>query len=373
MASIIRARGGRSPHRDLVCLPARDLRPFRKIIYLVVDGMGEAQVRDHLGRGGRSRFFAAHPHDVITSVFPATTASAVTTFATGASPAEHAIVGWHLNLPDLGLVSTILPCVTRMRVPLAPEEFDLKQYLRLPAYLESAKGQRWLLSWGHIPASRYSLAGLRWTRRLGYRTLGGMEKRIREFIGSKGNGLAYVYWPYYDTLCHDHGCVHPAARRHLSAIDRTLERLARRVRQEGDCVMLVTADHGMMDCSEERRVDLSKVPGLMDCMATLPAGDARQMQCFVRPAAVGRFRTIVRRQLRRACVCVEGKEVIESGVLGPGRPHPALAGRVGDFMLLAKEGYAFGVTLPQAEPDFNVANHGGMSATEMRVPLFVVR
>lgn len=372
MTSIIRARGGRSPHRDLACLPARDLRPFRKIIYLVVDGLGEAQLRDYLSRKGRSRFFLAYSRDVITSVFPATTASAVTTFATGASPAEHGIVGWHLNLPDLGLVSTILPCVTRTGVPMAGEKFDLKRYLRLPTYMESAKGQRWLLSWGHIPTSRYSLAGPRWTRRLGYRTLGGMEKRIREFIESKGSGLAYVYWPYYDTLCHEHGSEHPAARRHLNALDRTLERLARRVRQQGDCVLLVTADHGMMDCSEERRVDLSRVPGFMNCMTTMPAGDARQMQCFVRPAAVERFRAIVRRQLGRACFCVDGKTLLDSGVLGPGRAHPALAGRVGDFMLLAKEGYAFGVTMPQADPDFNVANHGGMSATEMRVPLYAV-
>lgn len=372
MASVIRARGGRSPHRDLACLPASELRRFRKIVYLVIDGLGEAQLRNHLARGGRSRFFAVWPHDIITSVFPATTAAAVTTFVTGAAPAEHGIVGWHLNLPDLGMVSTILPAVTRTGVPLARAEFDLKRFLDLPGHLASAKGRRWLLSWGHIPASRYSKAGPRWSRRVAYRTLGGLERCIGEFVKSRGGGLAYAYWPDYDSICHERGCTHEAAHRHLRALDRMLERLARAVRRAGDCVLLVTADHGMMDSLPERRVDLSVVPGLMGCLATLPAGDARQVQCFVRPAAVARFQGIVRRYLRPAAVCVAGADLIRSGILGPGRPHCALAGRIGDFVLLAREGYAFGTTLPLAKPDFNVANHGGLSQAEMRVPLYVI-
>lgn len=373
MASLIRARGGRSPHRELECLPAAELRRFRKILYLVLDGLGEAQLRDHLDRGGRSRFFAAGPHDIITSVFPATTSAAVTTFATGASPAEHGIIGWHLNLPDLGMVSTILPAVTRTGVPFARKAFDMKRFLALPSYLESTKGRRWLLSWRHIPGSRYSKAGPRWHRRVSFRALGGLERAMVAFARQRGAGLAYAYWPDYDSICHERGWTHSAARRHLNALDRMLERTARDLRRAGDCVLVVTADHGMMDCPVSRRIDLSGVPGLPACLATLPAGDARQVQCFVRPAEVRRFRALVNRHLREAAVCVEGGALLQSGFLGPGRPHPALAGRVGDFVLLARHGYAFGITLPQAKPDFNVGNHGGLSHEEMRVPLFVVR
>jgi hypothetical protein len=98
-------------------------------------------------RGGRLARFS-----------PATTAAAITTFSTGATPAEHGILGWHLHLADLGLVGTILPVVTRTGVPLADARFNLARYLRLPVYLDSIRGGKQLLSYGAIPFSRFSRA-----------------------------------------------------------------------------------------------------------------------------------------------------------------------------------------------------------------------
>jgi hypothetical protein len=62
-------------------------------------------------------------------------------------------------------------------------------------------------------------------------------------------------------------------------------------------VLLVTADHGLVDAPPAARVDLRGVPGFYACLATLPAGDARQVHCFVRPARVRAFRALVRRHL----------------------------------------------------------------------------
>jgi len=118
MSSIIGAMGGISPHRELSVVPASDLESAEKIVYLIVDGIGEAQLEEFLESGEGGCFFAAHSHRTISTVFPATTAAAVTTFGTGASPAEHGVLGWHLNLPDLGMVATILPAVTRTGVPM---------------------------------------------------------------------------------------------------------------------------------------------------------------------------------------------------------------------------------------------------------------
>jgi hypothetical protein len=368
LASIVKAQGGRSPHTDLAALPSAALRRFRKIVYLVADGAGEGQIRDYLKLNPRSPFFA-RKHAVITTVFPATTASAVTTFGTGASPAEHGIIGWHLNLPDLGLVSTILPAVTRTGSPIALKDFDLGKYLGLPAHMGSTRGRRDLLSYGHIPFSRYSRAGGRWHRRISFTTLTGLEREVLAFARRPGRGLAYVYWPQHDTLCHEHGCADPRTLRHLARIDRTLARLAAAL-SGTDTILIVTADHGLVDAPPAHRVDLRDVPGLYDCLATLPCGDARLVHCFVRPARVRAFLEIARRRLGRACVCVRGTTLLKLGLFGPGPRHPALAARVGDFALIAKGDYAFGSSLPGAKSEFNVANHGGMSAREMRVPMY---
>lgn len=371
LASLLRSRGGRSPHPGLAGFPGGAFRRARRAVYLVVDGLGEYQLQWYLKQVKKSPFFAAYPRQVITTVFPATTAAAVTTFATGAPPFEHGILGWHLHLGDLGMVSTILVGVTRTGMPMAGPDFPLKQYLRLPSYLETVPGRRTLISYGVIPDSRYSKAGLRWHESSACTTLTGLVRQVVAFARGRGRGLAYAYWPGLDSLCHEFGCFRPKILRHMIAIDQALARLSKALRATGTA-LVVTADHGLVDTSPERCIELRDVPGFYDCLAVLPSGDAREISCFVRPYRLKTFRRIVRQSLRKACVCVEGDALVKGGFFGHGRQHPALAQRVGDFVLIARDGYAFNTTPPGMESGFKRGNHGGMSPEEMRAPLYIV-
>ena len=372
LASIIRSRGGRSPHADLNGWPAEKLKSARKIVYLVIDGLGTQQLDRYLASKPRAAFFARHPHQTITTVFPATTAAAITTFSTGASPAEHGILGWHLHLHDLGMVSTILPATTRTGSPMAANPFDLRKYLDLPLPLNSVKCRRELISWGDIPESRFSRAGLRWSRTRSGRTLAGLSRQITAFAKTPGRALAYAYWPGYDSSCHGMGCGHPKTVRHLADIDRMLIGLERNLRGL-ETELIVTADHGLVDSSPAHRISFREIPGFYDCLTVLPSGDARCAHCFVRLSKVRKFRRIFFQRLEKSCVCVRGEDLLKKKVFGLGRPHPSLIHRVGDFVLIAKSDYCFGSHLPGEELDFNVANHGGMSAAEIRVPLWIVQ
>jgi len=372
LSSIIRSRGGYSPHRGLSGLTVKSLSDARKVIYLVVDGVGESQLQRFLREDHGKRFFAAHERRVISTVFPATTAAAVTTFGSGASPAEHAVLGWFLHLHDLGLVSTILPAITRTGSPLAPADFDLGAYLKIPSYISSTGGRRELLSWGHIPKSRYSMITDAWKHRVGFNTLTGMVRQIVLCARRRGRGLAYAYWPEYDSCCHSDGCYHHKTITHLEEIDRALGKLVMHLKGT-DTVLVVTADHGLVDALPPNCIELRDVPGFYDCLAVVPSGDARAVQCFVRPARVKEFLSLVRKRLSKFCICVSGEYLLESRMFGLGKPHASLANRVGDYVLLARPGCAFSSSLPGMESSFNVGNHGGMSETEMLVPLYVVR
>ncbi|HWB80468.1 MAG TPA: alkaline phosphatase family protein [Nannocystaceae bacterium] len=371
LASIIVSRGGSSPHRELAVLPASRIAGARCLLYLVVDGLGLAQLQRHLSRGEGKRFFAAHHHDAISTVFPATTAAAVTTFDTGASPTEHGILSWYLHLPDHGCIATVLRTTTRIGTPLFPEGYDLQAYYRVPSYLASSKDHLGLLSWGEIPRVPFAEVGTRWPDRRSYPDLDGLVATTLAFAREPGRRLAYVYWPRYDGLCHEKGCRDPEVDAHFDAIDIALARLVDGLAGT-DTVLCVLADHGLVDVAPEHCIDLARVPGLSACLATAPAGDQRQMSLFVRPKQVATLERIHAEHLAHSCRMVPGDELIARGVFGPGTPHDALAQRVGDYVLLSHEGHAMVHTPPGTQPVFMPGSHGGMSEAELRIPLFTV-
>ncbi len=371
MASLIRGRGGRTPHRALVGLPPSQLQACRKVVVLLLDGLGANQLHRLILAGRVPHFLGSHPWQKITTICPATTAAAVTTLATGASPTEHAILGWHLHLPDLGMVGTILPFVTRMGPPIAEADFNIADYLALPSPLATIPGRRVLISQGAIPTSRTSLAQSWWTERHSFATLNGFIQKLRGFARSRGRAIAYAYWPHYDSLCHEHGPMGRLPAKHAQELDVFLGRLQRALAGT-DTLLLVTADHGHMQT--HTHIHLAQIPGFYASLAMLPSGDARMVQCFVRPGRVPEFLRLTRQApLRDTAVCVPQAVLLRSGILGPGRPHPALLNRLGDYTLFAAPGHA--LLYPPAQPSdkkLMPGNHGGLSADELDVPLFVV-
>lgn len=372
MASIIRSRGGRSPHADLEGLPAAALADSDTLLYLVVDGLGAAQLARHLARGQGRRFFAAHPHRTISTVFPATTAAAVTTFDTGASPAEHGILSWYLHLPDHGAIATVLRTTTRVGTPLFPEGFDLRSYYDVPSYLQSVTDHRALLSWGEIPNVAFGKVGTLWDDRRSYADLDGLVATTAGFAHEPGRRVAYVYWPRYDGLCHELGCLAPEIDAHFEAIDAALAELVARL-ADTRTTLIVLADHGLVDAPRERCIDLAEVPGLLDCLATAPAGDQRQMSLFVRPGKLAAFAEVFAGALAHATVLVDGEDLLAAGAFGPGTHHRALTQRLGDKVLLARDGWSMIYTPRGMVPYLMPGAHGGMSAAEIEIPLYVVR
>ncbi len=373
MASLIAARGGTSPHEPLRGLEVAPLSGVDTLFYMVLDGRGLHQLRAHLDNGLGRRFFAKHAYRELTTVFPATTAAAVTTFDTGSSPAEHGILSWYLHLPDLGVVSTVLRTTTRIGAPLLPEPFDMRAYYRVPSYVETMPVHRGLLSYGDIPEVPFGRVGTRWDDRRSYLDLDGLRDTVAAFAteapGEKR--FAYVYWPRYDGLCHEHGIGHDEVATHFEELDTMLAQLMDRLAGTNSALCIL-ADHGLVDVDAERCIDVARIDGFMDCLAVAPSGDQRQLSCFVRPRAEQRFLEIVERELSHACVCIPGEALLEAGAFGPGVHHDALRSRLGDYVLLCKDDHSLIHTPPGLEPMVMPGSHGGMSEPEIKIPLFVV-
>src|SRR5258706_5420545 len=104
VASLVAACSGAPRQAPLISLPVAELRAASNVIFLIVDGLGDNYLQANGGGGP----MAAHRRGAISAVFPSTTASAITTSFTGATPLEHGLTGWFTYFSEAACVGSPL-------------------------------------------------------------------------------------------------------------------------------------------------------------------------------------------------------------------------------------------------------------------------
>lgn len=378
MASIGEALGYREPepagHPPLSLLPPDRLRDARNIVLLVLDGLGD----QYLARRGAHTRLHAHRIGGMTSVFPSTTATAITTFLTGATPREHGLTGWHLWLDEIGAVVSILPCRTRGDGRLLREVgVNPLRLFREPIPLASrlaascaSVSPRWIID------SDYNLAHSTTALRFPWETREQFFDRIVDAVRAPAadRRFIYAYYPEIDAASHDHGPDSLEVAAELWRIDEGFARLLERLRGT-DTAVLVTADHGFIEAPPERNLELDRHPGIASLLARPLCGERRLAYAYVRPEHSAGFPSALRTEFGPVVQAVPSAQLVSDGWFGPdrGRDHPAFAGRIGDWTLMMAPGWTVKDWLPGERRHRLVGVHGGTTPQEMQVPLLFAR
>lgn len=339
----------------------------RHVVLLVIDGLGHGYLQRH-GAGGHLH---AHLRGRLTSVFPSTTASAVTTFLSGLAPQQHALTGWHMYFAELGAVVAVLP----LR-PRGAGQFD--DIASLPRRL-----------FGHMPfvdriprratfVSPRAIADSPFNRYHSgnaavrcYGTLeelfGQMQDALRQ---ADGPSFLHAYYSDLDTLAHAHGVDSPQVAAQFAALDRAFGAFLDAI-ADSDSIVLACADHGFIDSPPERQIDLARHPGLAATLARPLCGERRTVYCHVRPGHEERFESCAHEALGGCADLFSGRELIRRGWFGPGAADPRLASRIGDYVLVMRENWTLLDWVEGEKRYGQLGVHGGVSADEMFVPLIV--
>jgi hypothetical protein len=370
MASIIQARGGTSAYLPASVLPPADLADAAHLVLLVIDGLGD----DWLRRQSPTGLLARHRLGALTTVFPATTAAAITTYLTGDAPAQHGLTGWFVWLRELGAIMTVLPGRTRFGGSgYAAAGVDVGALFDHRPIFERIATASSVIAPRHIIDSDFNRAHLGGARARGFRHLEGLFRETARAI-RRGPAPAYhyVYWPGLDSVGHQHGIDSPEAAAHLARIEHQLGRFMDRIAGR-DALVLICADHGHIDCPAARHLDLADLPDLADCLTMPLCGEPRAAYCYVRSGQAERFEALCADRLGDAFTLVRSTDLIDRGLFGPGPINPRLAERIGDYCLLANDHYAIGQRLPFEQPHRSIGVHGGLSRDELLVPLCLLR
>ncbi len=369
MASISLALGGVPRHAPLRFLAKTELDAARNIVLFIIDGLGDRQIREHVPQGNLA---AAH-RAVMTSVFPPTTASAITTTYTGATPLEHGLTGWHTYFSGAACVAATLPMRSRgdaaalsargLSASAAFAECALFDTLAVPTVVVTDR---------RIIDSVYNRFHCGRARRIPYKTIEELvDCTVASVTEDGARKLVYAYWPEFDSTAHRFGPGSSEAGARASQADAAYGLLRDRLRGT-DSLLIATADHGFLDTPPEHALSIEDAEGLATLLRLPLCGERRSAFCHVQRGRESEFMARAGDWLGERATVRPSQELVDEGWFGPGRAHPSFAERIGDVALLMHGDHTVKDWVA-GEPRFLLrGNHGGTSPDEMQIPLAVV-
>jgi len=320
-----------------------------QVVLLVLDGLGWNQLCD---RTLLAPTMASMDGRAITTVAPSTTATALTSIATGMAPGEHGVIGYRMA------VGRSVLNVLRWSV----DGRDARATIP-PASIQANDpflGQRpVVITRSEFADTGFTRAHLDRTRLRGWRVASSIVVEVADAL-RRNEPFVYAYYDGIDKIAHEFGLgAHYDAE--VAAADRLVAEL-RAVLPDG-AVLVVTSDHGQVDVAD----DLVEPDPAVLSHVDLQSGEGRFRWLHARPGrARGLHEEASARHSDRAWV-VTREQVVNEGWLGRRVTDAALA-RLGDVALVPRDTAAF-VDPADGGSIRLVARHGSLTADEMYVPL----
>ncbi|MEE6274359.1 nucleotide pyrophosphatase/phosphodiesterase family protein [Georgenia sp. MJ206] len=351
--------GGRTSaqDRELLGLPRA-----RKVCVVLVDGLGAQMLAE---RGGHAPFLRSHLPDslTLTSGYPSTTATSLTMLGTGETPGATGMLGYTVRNPADG---ALLNLITWEDAGLHPREWQ-----RVPTLVErlgAPPAGPDIVSVGpaRFVGSGLTEAALRGPRFVAAGSLADrVDATVRLLRKPSAADAVYLYWGDVDKVGHHHGWGSWQWGEEVEAADAELARLARELPR--GTLLLITADHGMVDLVDDSRVDVATTPELARGV-DLVAGEPRAVHVHCEPgqaeAVAARWRDV----LGESAWVLLREEAEAVGLFGALLEKNRTV--VGDVVVAARGRRAIVDSRTQTPGSIALVGvHGSLTPAELLVPL----
>jgi hypothetical protein len=182
-----------------------------------------------------------------------------------------------------------------------------------------------------------------------------------------------VYWGVLDALSHARGPQSPAIDAELGAFtELMISEFLNRVSPDAASGTLfeVVADHGQLETPPHDAVRLAEHPELVENLWMGPLGEQRFAYLVARQGRIKSVRRYVQQHLGHAFAVIDSRQALKAGLFGLGNNAPETAARLGDIILVSRGSH---ILYDEGQEPYLLGLHGGLSAEEMIVPLFLMR
>ena len=348
----------------------------RSAILLLVDGLGLEQLEQFSAHAPFLRSVLKRQsaeQTELSSIYPSTTAAALSSLGTGLPPGEHGLVGYDVYDPERDTVVNQLGGWD--------ERTDPETWQPNPTIFQSLNKERLAgvhaiepvtVSLSAFEDSALTRAALQGPRFVGQDELSERFQQAAQEAQQPGT-LIYLYVNELDKTGHQFGPGSDQWLEVLEEIDAQARRMVHKLPAE--TLAAVTGDHGMIEVKEEDRIDFAEDEELIQHIAHT-AGEPRMVQLHFDPSATQaqRAQTLSawHRRFGDQSWVVTRDQAIAAGWFGTvnGRVRP----RIGELVVTSFAPIALYDSRRATPQSFNmVGHHGAPTPAEVRVPWLMIQ
>ena len=358
----------------------RLLEGSETVILILVDGLGYNFVKKFIKEEDSSVMRAIIDSGLmipITSTFPTTTTTALTSVNTALTPQEHGIIGHTMFLKEFGTVANMIkfsPAIEPIsgglvRAGLIPEDYLGNQTIY--ESLANSGIESTVLTksiYHHSILSRMLHKG---SSIIPYINSADLFTFLANQVEAK-IPLIFCYWDALDTGSHTYGPdaeeVQAIFRNFLfSFYNEFIKKLS--AAQFRKTCLLITGDHGLVRVDRNDSIIANEYPDLMKDLQRPPAGDSRAS--FLKVTA-GREEKIIRffERFDGKLRVFKSDELFDKAFFGKGRVREGVREAIGEFTVLSMKGVTFRYRFRKTREETVLrGHHGGLTEDELFVPL----
>jgi predicted AlkP superfamily pyrophosphatase or phosphodiesterase len=381
--------GDASLTREMI--PAGLPTEYDTIILFFVDAFGWRFVQKY----GDSYPFLRHLMDHgfvarITSQFPSTTAAHVTTIHTGLPVGQHGVCEWQFYEPQVdAIIAPLLFSFAGSKERETLRSIGLDPLKVFPAttiyqYLQQHGIASFVFQPQENAFSSYSRIMFQGATVLPYRTYPEALVNMHQLLAEQSSpAYFFLYFSHIDTICHLYGPNSAQFEAEIDTFLTVMDRLFKQVlrKQRKSTLFILTADHGQIEVDPATTLYLNLDPTFADVrqfMKTdakgellVPAGSSRDMFLYIKDEIVDEAQAYLAERLAGKAEVYKVQNLVEQNFFGALLPSAIFQKRVGDLVILPlKHESVWWYEKDKFEHKF-YGHHGGLTAEEMEIPLFL--
>jgi len=369
----------------------KNVGKFKKIILLLIDGFGYEQwIKYYKDYEFFDRITKKGSLSPLTSIFPSTTAAAITTVNTGLTPQEHALPEWYIYFKEVDMILASLPFKPldeKFQDKFSKMKANSRILFKGKTIYQKLKKEgikSFSFCDGTYAKSDYSNMIFKGSSVIPFINSSDMVVKLRKSV-EKESGPAYffAYFGDLDSMEHEYGPHTEEYYAELSTLSHLLKKeLLEKIDKKtaNETLIIITADHGQLNILPKKTTYLNKYTKVVKNFdrskkgnLILPTGGPRDIFLHIKPNKVDETFEYLSKKLRKKAKIMKISDAVEMGMFGIGKPRKEFYDRVGNLLILPNKNGTIWYEHVKGKKVKFLGHHGGLTKEEMLIPFAIAK